>query len=185
MLITDSRHAALRKRAILLLTILLAQPAAFAKVVEDSRYQFRADLPGVLSDRVEESDGKRGPLAWRMYTSHSPAGHTPASYSAAVKVFETDSTDVRVLFAAGENDANQSIGVPLMGRLDGTFGADKLPSLTLSYQSGRDGAVDMLRATVLLVVKGTRLYVVTFASTGAGDHTAVGKKFFQSFEILK
>jgi hypothetical protein len=158
---------------------------AFAKVVEDSRYQFRADFPGVLSGKVEESDGNGGPLAWRAYTSSSAARQTAAGYTAAVKVFETDSKDVKVLFAAGENDASQSLGVPLIGRLDGTFGAARLPSLTLSFQSGRDGAADMMRATVLLVVKGKRLYEVTFAFTGAADQSAVGKKFFRSFEILK
>jgi hypothetical protein len=100
-------------------------------------------------------------------------------------VFETGSTDAKVLFDAGENDASQSLGVPLVGRRDGTFGPDKLRSLTLSYQSGRDGAADMLRATVLLVVKGTRLYEVTFSFSGAADQSAIGKKFFSSFAILE
>ena len=154
-------------------------------IVEDSRYRFRADLPGILSRRVEESDGKGGPLAWRAYTSSSPARQGAAGYTAAVKVFETDSTDVRALFDAGENDASQSLGISLIGRRDGTFGADKLPSLTLTYQSGRDGAADMVRATVWLVVKGKRLYEVTFAFNGPADQSAVGKTFFRSFEILK
>ena len=154
-------------------------------VVEDRRYRFRADLPGVVSRRVEESDAKSGPLVWRTYTSSSPARHGADGYTAAVKVFETDSTNFRMLFEAGENDASQSLGIPLIGRHDGTFGADKLPSLTLTYQSGRDGAADMVRATVWLVVKGKRLYEVTFAFNGAADQSAVGKKFFRSFEILK
>jgi len=175
----------MRKRAILSLAILLAQPVAFAKVVEDSRYRFRADLPGIVSGRVEESDARGSALTWRTYTSSSPARQGAAGYTAAVKVFETNSTDVRMLFEAGENDASQALGVPLVGRRDGTFGADKLPSLTLSFQSGRDGAADMVRATVWLVVKGKRLYEVTFAFNGAADQSAVGKKFFQSFEILK
>jgi hypothetical protein len=177
------RDAAMNRSATVLLAILLAQPLAFAKVVEDSRYMFRADLPGLLSDKVEESEGKGGTLAWRAYTSSSPARQA-AGYTAAVKVFDTDSTDANVLFEAGENDASQSLGVPLIGRRDGTFGPDKLRSLTLSYQSGRDGAADMLRATVLLVVKGKRLYEVTFSFSGAADQSAVGKKFFSSFAIL-
>jgi hypothetical protein len=174
-----------RMPATLCLTLLLAQTTAFAKVVEDSRYHFRADLPGILSAKVEESDGKGGPLAWRTYTSSSPAGRGAASYTAAVKVFETDSTDVRALFNAGENDASQSLGITLIGRRDGTFGADRLRSVTLSFQNGRDGAADMVRATVLLVVKGKRLYEVTFSSTGAADQTALAKRFFGSFEILR
>jgi hypothetical protein len=174
----------MRPRAILALTLLLAQPVAFAKVIEDSRYRFRVNLPGVVSDRVDESDAKGGPLAWRAYTSSSPADRA-ASFTAAVKVFETGSTDVRVLFDAGENDASQALGVTLIGRMDGTFGADRLPSLTLSYQSGRDGAADMLRARVLLVVKGQRLYQLTFAFSGTADQTAVGNRFFRSFQILK
>ena len=157
---------------------------AFAKVVEDSRCHFRADLPGILSARVEESDGKGGPLAWRAYTSRS-RGQGAGGYTAAVKVFETDSTDVRALFNAGENDASQSLGITLIGRRDGTFGSDKLPSLTLSFQSGRDGAANMVRATVLLVVKGKRLYEVTFSFNGAADQSALAKRFFGSFEILK
>jgi hypothetical protein len=158
---------------------------AFAKVVEDSRYHFRVDLPGILSAKVEESDGNGGPLAWRSYTSGSPDRRGIAGYTAAVKVFETDSTDVRALFSAGENDASQSLGITLIGRADGTFGADRLRSLTLSFQSGRDGAADMVRATVLLVVKGKRLYEVTFSFNGAADQAAVARRFFGSFEILK
>ena len=153
-------------------------------VVQDSRYHFRADFPGLLSARVEESDGKGGPLAWRAYTSRS-RGQRTGGYTAAVKVFETDSTDARALFGAGENDASQSLAITLIGRRDGTFGSDKLPSLTLSFQSGRDGAADMVRASVLLVVKGKRLYEVTFSFTGAADQTAMAKRFFGSFEILK
>jgi hypothetical protein len=156
-----------------------------ASVVEDTRYRFRVDLPGNLSAKVEESDGKGGPLAWRSYTSSSPDRRGAASYTAAVKVFETDSTDVRALFSAGENDASQSLGITLIGRADGTFGADRLRSLTLSFQSGRDGAADMVRATVLLVVKGKRLYEVTFSFNGAADQAAVASRFFRSFEILK
>jgi hypothetical protein len=106
-------------------------------------------------------------------------------HTAAVKVWETDSTDVRALFAAGESDASQSLGITLIGRRDGTFGADKLPSLTLSFQSGRDGAADEVRATVLLVVKGKRLYEVTFSFNGAVDQSPAAKRFLQSFEILK
>jgi hypothetical protein len=154
-------------------------------IVEDTRYRFRADLPGVVSPRVEESDARSGPLAWRTYTSRSPARQGAAGYNAAVKVFETDSTDVRMLLAAGENDASQALGIALIGRQDGTFGVDRLPSLTLSFQSGRDGAADMVRATVWLIVKGKRLYEVTFAFNGVADQSAVGKKFFRSVEILK
>jgi hypothetical protein len=160
-------------------------PGAFARVVEDSRYHFRADLPGIPSAKVEESDGMGGPLAWRSYTSSSPDRRGAAGYTAAVKVFETDTTDVRALFSAGENDASQSLGLTLIGRVDGTFGADRLRSLTLSFQNGRDGAADVMRATVLLVVKGTRLYEVTFSFSGAADQTAVARRFFGSFEILK
>ena len=40
-------------------------------IVEDSRYHFRVDFPGILSAKFEESDGKGGPLAWRAYTSRS------------------------------------------------------------------------------------------------------------------
>jgi hypothetical protein len=186
LVVRSSRQAAVVRKvwATVCLAVLLAQPLAFAKVVEDSRYKFRADLPGVLSDKVEESDGKGGTLAWRAYTSSSPARQAAAGYTAAVKVFATSSTDAKVLFEAGENDASQSLGVPLVGRRDGTFGPGKLPSLTLSFQSGRDGAADMLRATVLLVVKGQRLYEVTFSTSGAADQSAVGKRFFGSFAIL-
>ena len=42
-------------------------------MIEDKRYGFRVDLPGVVSARIEESDGK-GPLAWRAYTTRSPGG---------------------------------------------------------------------------------------------------------------
>jgi hypothetical protein len=154
-------------------------------VVEDARYRFRADLPGIVSGKVEESDARSSALAWRTYTSSSPARQGAAGYTAAVKAFETNSTDVRMLLEAGENDASQALGIPLIGRRDGTFGTDRLPSLTLSYQSGRDGAADMVRATVWLVVKGKRFYEVTFAFNGAADQSAVGKKFFRSFEILR
>jgi len=152
-------------------------------VIEDARYRFRVDLPGIVSDTVEESDAKHGPLVWRAYTSSSPAGQRD-SYTAAVKVFDTDSPDPKVLFEAGESDASEALGASLIGRRDGTFGTGKLPSRTLSYQSGRDGAADMLRATVLLIVERRRLYVLTFAASGATDQTAVGKKFLASFEIL-
>ena len=158
---------------------------ASGKVVEDRRYHFRAELPGILSAKVEESDGKGGSLAWRAYTSTSPGGRGAGGYAAAVKVFETDSTDSRALFNAGENDASQSLGMTLIGRRDGVFGSDRLPSLTLSFQSGRDGTADVVRATVLLVVKGKRLYEVTFSFGGAADQTALAKRFFASFEILK
>ena len=154
------------------------------KVVEDHHYQFRADFPGVVSDKVEDFDGSGGALAWRLYTSGSPATQTGVSYTAAVKVFDTDTTDVRQLFAAGENDATQSLGATLLGRKDGAFGDDKLPSVTLSYQSVADAAAGPLKGTVLLVVKGRRLYEVTFSFRGA-DQTAIGTKFFQSFQILK
>jgi hypothetical protein len=174
-----------RTAATLLLTLALAPQPAFAEVVEDGRYHFRADLPGVLSTTVQESDQKTGPLLWRAYTSTSPGRQAASGYSAAVKVFETDSADVRTLFEAGENDASQSLGITLIGRRDGTFGADRLPSLTLSYQSGRDGALDMVRATVLLVVKGKRLYEVTFSFNGVADQTATATRFFRSFAILK
>src|ERR1700730_14754468 len=103
----------------------------FAKVVEDTRYHFRVDLPGILSPKVEESDGKGGPLAWRAYTSSSPERRAAASYTAAVKVFETDSTDVRALFSAGENDASQSLGITLIGRAYCRPGAAELRSATI------------------------------------------------------
>ncbi|MGH9143683.1 MAG: hypothetical protein ACRD2I_21310 [Vicinamibacterales bacterium] len=182
---TIAQRSRLSAHAALLLIIVFAQVDVSAKVVEDRHYRFRADLPGILSDRIDESDGKGGPLAWRTYTSRSPSRQTGAEYTAAVKVFETNSTDTRVLFEAGENDASQSLGITLVGRRDGTFGVDRLPSVTLSFQSGRDGAPDMQRATVLLVVKGRRLYEVTFAFNGAADQSATGKTFFQTFKILK
>jgi hypothetical protein len=172
------------KRALIVLTILLSQVSGRAKIIEDSRYGFRVDLPGIVSARVEESDAKSGPLVWRAYTSRSPDRQRD-SYTAAVKVFETDSSDARVLFEAGESDASQSIGAPLIGRRDGTVGAGKLPSLTLSFQSGRDGAADIQRATVLLVVKGRRLYELTFSYSGPTDQSAAAKAFFASFQILK
>jgi hypothetical protein len=156
---------------------------AMSKVIEDKRYGFRVDLPGVVSARVDESDGK-GPLVWRTYTSTSPGARRNAGYNAAVKVFETDSSDARALFDAGENDASQALGIPLIGRVDGHFGAAKLRSVTLSFQSGRDGAAEMVRATVLLVVRGRRIYEVTFSVNGADDHAAVGKALFASFALL-
>ena len=173
----------IRTQALLCLVLLLGQATASARIVEDKRYRFRVDLPGVLSSRVDESDAKTGPLVWRAYTSASPAGQRDG-YTAAVKVFETDSTDVRMLFEAGESDASQATGASLIGRRDGTFGAARLPSRTLSFQNGRDGAADMLRATVLLVVKGKRLYQLTFSYSGAADQAAIAKKFLASFEIL-
>ena len=100
-------------------------------------------------------------------------------------MFETDSSDARVLFEAGESDASQSIGASLIGRRDGTAGVGKLPSRTLSFQSGRDGAADMQRATVLLVVKGRRLYELTFSYSGPTDQSPVAKAFFASFQVLK
>jgi hypothetical protein len=171
-------------RALIMLVFLLSQANSMAKIVEDSRYRFRVDLPGVVSANVEESDAKSGPLVWRSYTSRSPQGRRD-SYTAAVKVFDTDSSDVRVLFEAGESDASQSIGASLIGRRDGTVGVGKLPSRTLSFQSGRDGAADMQRATVLLVVKGRRLYELTFSVVGPTDQSAVARTFFGSFEVLK
>jgi hypothetical protein len=174
----------MQKAAVLLLAILLAQTAGIAKVIEDSRYGFRVDLPGIVSDKIDQSDAKAGPLVWRAYTSSSPGGQR-GSYTASIKVFDTDSSDARVLFEAGESDASQAIGASLIGRRDGTFGAGKLQSRTLTFQNGRDGAADMLRATVLLVVNGKRLYVLTFSFTGAADQTALAKKFLASFEILK
>jgi hypothetical protein len=41
-----------------------------------------------------------------------------------------------------------------------------------------------LKGKVLLVVKEKRLYEVTFYYAGT-DQTAVGERFFRSFEILK
>jgi hypothetical protein len=172
------------KRALIVLAILLLQAHGMAKIVEDSRYGFRVDLPGIVSARVEESDATSGPLVWRAYTSHSPDRQRD-SYTAAVKVFDTDSSDARVLFEAGESDASQSIGISLIGRRDGTVGAGKLASRTLSFQSGRDGAADMQRATVLLVVKGRRLYELTFSYSGPTDQSAVANAFFASFVVLK
>jgi hypothetical protein len=172
------------KRALMVLAILLSQASGLATIVEDSRYRFRVDLPGIVSARVEESDAKSGPLIWRAYSSRSPDGQRN-SYIAAVKVFDTDSSDARVLFEAGESDASQAIGTSLIGRRDGTVGVAKLLSRTLSFQSGRDGAADMQRATVLLVVKGRRLYELTFSYSGPTDQSAIAKTFFASFEVLK
>jgi len=155
----------------------------FAKVVEDSRYKFRADFPGTLSEKVEDFAATGGALAWRLYTSRSPDNEKAFSYTATVKVFDTDSEDVRQLLAAGESDATQSIGVALMGRANCEFGADKLPCMTLSYQSGAGNAMGAVKGKTMLVVKGKRIYQVTFYFSGA-DQTAVGEKFFQSFEIL-
>jgi hypothetical protein len=174
----------IKKPAMLVLAILLAQPTGIAKVIEDSRFRFRVDLPGRVSDKIEQSDAKTGPLVWRAYTSSSPDGQRDG-YTASIKVFETDSSDARVLFEAGESDASQSIGASLIGRRDATFGAAKLPSRTLTFQNGRDGAADMLRATVLLVVNGKRLYVLAFSFSGATDQTPMARKFLASFEILK
>lgn len=172
------------RRALIGLAILLSQVSGMAKIVEDSRYRFRVDLPGIVSPHVEESEAKSGPLVWRAYTSHSPERQRN-SYTAAIKVFDTDSSDARLLFEAGESDASQSIGTSLIGRHDGTAGVDKLPSRTLSFQSGRDGAADMQRATVLLVVKGRRLYELTFSYSGSTDQSPVAKSFFASFQVLK
>jgi len=152
-------------------------------VVEDSRYKFRADFPGVLSEKVEDFAATGGALAWRLYTSRSPDNQTAYSYTATVKVFDTDSADVRQLFAAGESDATQSIGVALMGRTNCEFGADKLPCVTLAYQSGAGNSMGAVKGKVMLVVKGKRLYQLTFYFSGA-DQAAVGEKFLQSFEIL-
>jgi hypothetical protein len=154
------------------------------RVVEDDRYKFRADLPGNVSERVEDFGVRGAALTWRLYTSSSPESQTNGSYNAAVKIFDTDTTDVRQLFTAGENDAVQSLGIPLLARKDGTFGAEKLPSMTLSFQSGMDGAAGVLKGRVLLVVKGSRLYEVSFSYRGS-DQGAVETKFFESFEILK
>jgi hypothetical protein len=178
----------MKKGAMLVLAIGFAQAAVVAKVIEDTRYKFRADLPGVPSEttkeyKLEDFESRNGTLSWRTYTSGSPASQTGAVYTAAVKVFDTDTSDSRQLFEAGESDATQSIGVPLIGRSDGTFGADRLPSLTLSYQGGVAGG-GVLKCKVLLVVKEKRLYEVTFYYAGT-DQTAVGERFFRSFEILK
>jgi hypothetical protein len=161
----------------------MATPRALAKVVEDSRYKFRADFPGVLSEKVEDFAATGGALAWRLYTSRSPDNEKTFSYTATVKVFDTDSAEVRQLLAAGESDASQSIGVALMGRTNCEFGADKLPCMMLQYQSGAANSMGAVTGKVMLVVKGKRLYQVTFYFSGA-DQAAVGEKFFQSFEIL-
>jgi hypothetical protein len=171
------------RSAAVLTTLVLAQAIPSAKTIEDRRYGFRVDLPGVVSAKIDESDGK-GPLAWRAYTSSSPGARSNTGFTAAVKVFDTQSNDARALLGAGENDASQSLGITLIGRVDGTFGAAKLPSVTLSFQSGRDGAADMVRATVLLVVKGRRFYEVTFSANGADEQAAVRKAFFASFALL-
>jgi hypothetical protein len=179
----------MRKCIALVAVVALAQTAALAKVVEDSEYQFRADFPGAPPDttkdyKLEDFKGKDGKLSWRTYTSGSPAGETGSTYSATVKVFETDTTDVKVLFAAGESDAVQVVSLPLIGRTDGTFGPDKLPSLTLMYQGGERAPGGTVNGKVLLVAKGKRLYEVAFHFSGT-DQTAVGERFFRSFEILK
>jgi hypothetical protein len=161
----------------------MSTPRAFARVVEDSRYKFRADFPGVVSERVEDFAATGGALAWRLYTSRSPDSEKTFNYTATIKVFDTDSADVRQLFVAGESDATQSIGVALMGRSNCEFGADKLPCMTLQYQSGTANSMGAVKGKVMLVVKGKRLYQITFYFSGA-DQTAVGEKFFQSFEIL-
>src|SRR5262245_37334838 len=152
-----------------------------SRIVEDDRYKFRADFPGTVSEPVEDFNGSS--LAWRLYTSRSPDNEKAFSYTATIKVFDTDGADVPQLFAAGESDASQSLGIPLMGRTDCTHGADKLPCKTLSYQSGAANSMGAVKGKVLLVVKGKRLYQVTFSFSGA-DQTAVSDKFFQSFEIL-
>jgi hypothetical protein len=158
-------------------------PAPFARIIEDDRYKFRADFPGTLSEKVEDFAATGGALAWRLYTSRSPDNEKAFSYTATIKVFDTDSADVRQLFVAGESDATQSIGVALMGRTNCEFGADKLPCMTLQYQSGAANSMGAVRGKVMLVVKAKRLYQITFYFSGA-DQTAVGEKFFQSFEIL-
>jgi hypothetical protein len=73
------------------------------RVVEDDRYKFRADLPGNVSERVEDFGVKGAALTWRLYTSSSPESQSNNSYNASVKIFDTDTTDVRQLFTAGEN----------------------------------------------------------------------------------
>jgi len=156
-------------------------PRAFARVVEDDRYKFRADFPGMVSERVEDFNASS--LSWRLYTSRSPDNEKAFSYTATVKVFDTDAGDIAELFAAGESDASQSIGVPLMGRADCSFGAGKLPCKTLSYQSGAANSMGAVKGKVMLIVKGKRLYQITFYFSGA-DQSAVGEKFLQSFEIL-
>jgi hypothetical protein len=47
-----------------------------------------------------------------------------------------------------------------------------------------DGAAGVLKGRVLLVVKGSRLYEVSFSYRGS-DQSAVETKFFESFAILK
>jgi hypothetical protein len=163
----------------------MIEPAiAFDRVVEDDHYKFRADFPGNVSERVEDFGARGAPLTWRLYTSSSPESQTNGSYNAAVKIFDTDTTDVRQLLMAGENDAVQSLGIPLLGRKDATYGAEKLPAMTLSFQSGTDGAAGVIKGSVLLVVKGSRLYEVSFSYRGS-DQSEVQRKFFRSFEILK
>jgi len=153
----------------------------FTRVVEDERYKFRADFPGTVSERVEDFNASS--LSWRLYTSRSPDNEKAFSYTATIKVFDTDGADVPQLFTAGESDASQSIGIPLMGRADCAFGADKLPCKTLSYQSGAANSMGAVKGKVMLIVKDKRLYQITFYFSGA-DQTAVGERFFQSFEIL-
>jgi len=172
----------------LLAAIVLVPTATYAKVIEDGQYKFRADLPGrdpsdpTKDYKLEDFETKGGTLTWRSYTSAGPVTKGDAAYTAAVKVFDTDSTNVRLLFNAGERDAEQSIGATLIGRAAGTFGHDKLPSVTLTY-AGTTISGEALKGKVLLIVKGARLYAVTFYFAGT-DQTAVGDKFFQSFEIL-
>jgi hypothetical protein len=178
----------MRKGIAFVTAVALAQTPVIAKVVEDREYRFRADFPGAPPDttkdyKLEDFKGKDGRLSWRTYTSGSPASETASTYSATVKVFETDTTDVKVLFAAGESDAVQVVSLPLIGRADGTFGADKLPSLTLMYQGGEVRSGGAIKGKVLLVAKGTRLYEVAFHFSGT-DQTALGEKFFRSFEIF-
>ncbi len=170
------------------LAILLAQSAASAKIVEDHQYNFRADFPGkdpsdpTRDYKLENFDAKGGALKWRSYTSSGPETKTGASYTAVVKVYDTDSSNARELFNAGEADATQSLAATLIKRADGTFGPAKLPSVTLTYQ-GATASGGPLKGTVLLVAKGTRLYSVMFYFSGP-DQTALGEKFIRSFEIL-
>ena len=135
----------------------------------------------MVSERVENFNASS--LSWCLYTSRSPDNEKTFSYTATVKVFDTDGADVPQLFAAGESDASQSIGIPLMGRADCPFGADKLPCKTLSYQSGAANSMGAVKGKVMLIVKGKRLYQITFYFSGA-DQSAVGEKLFQSFGIL-
>jgi hypothetical protein len=174
---------------VLPMAILLAQRAALAKLVEDSAYKFRADFPGrdpsdaTKDYKLENFETKGGTMTWRSYTSSGAVTEGGAAFTAAVKVYDTDSTNVRLLFNAGERDAEQLIGAMLIGRADGTFGPDKLPCVTLTFQGSTTVSGEVLKGKVLLVVKGKRLYAVIFYFAGA-DQTAVGDKFFQSFEIL-